>query len=141
MTRQRIWSWGALCLLLAWNTPTVFGEALQCAAGVAVEDDGASLLQDDVGLATPKPDATCTAVCNSGITVSCTASSCTAVNSSCPNQAGYVTCGSQTTYCPSCPPPLGCPGGVPTCTSTRQCALSCGGPGYGTCNNGCCYCY
>ncbi len=89
----------------------------------------------------PQPDATCTVVCSGGSVVSCTGSSCTGVNSACPSQQGYVQCNGVYTYCPSCPPP-GCPGGVPSCTSSKQCSITyCGGPGMGICNNGCCYCY
>ena len=49
--------------------------------------------------------ATCTASCGGGITVSCsTWGTCSAVNRSCPNQQGSVTCGATTTSCPqACP--------------------------------------
>ncbi len=89
----------------------------------------------------PTPDATCTATCSGGSTVSCGGTStCNAVNAACPSQQGYVTCGSTTTWCPACPPPPGCVG-VPACTSSKQCSITyCGGVGMGSCNNGCCYC-
>jgi hypothetical protein len=87
----------------------------------------------------PEPDATCTAVCHNGSTVSCTASSCSAVNASCPSQRGSVTCGATTTYCPACPS-AGCVG-VPACTTTYKCSITyCGGEGMGVCVSGCCYC-
>jgi hypothetical protein len=141
MRRQAILLLAAICVLLIGSTPTLWGQApVQCDAVQVVDDGGERLELDDV-VARPQPDATCTAVCNSGITVSCTGSSCSAVNASCPSQQGYVTCGTRTVYCPSCPPPPGCPGGVPACSSLSQCEDLCGGPGYGTCNNGCCYCY
>jgi hypothetical protein len=73
--------------------------------------------------------------------VSCSASSgtCSATDANCPTTRGYVTCNGVTTYC-SAACPVQC-NGVPTCSSTKQCSLYCGGPGYGVCSNGCCYCY
>lgn len=96
-------------------------------------------------------DATCTASCGSYPSVSCTTSgtgSCTAVDRNCAvGERGRVTCGSTTTYCPtcdetcsatalcggttvSCSAPL--PGG--TCSAVDQnCAM--GQQGYVTCNS------
>ncbi len=48
--------------------------------------------------------AMCTATCGTSPSVSCSASTCSAMNQSCPGQRGYVTCGSSTFYCPVCPP-------------------------------------
>lgn len=53
------------------------------------------------------PAANCSAVasCHDGSTRSCSGSStCTAVDSNCPNTRGYVRCDGATQYCPSCPP-------------------------------------
>lgn len=68
--------------------------------------------------------------CWDGSTVTCTGTSSSAVNSSCPSQRGYCTgTSSGTIYCPVCPT-----GG---CTATAQCAngstVSCTGAAAGDC--------
>ncbi len=49
--------------------------------------------------------AMCTALCGSSPSVSCSGSTCSAVNQSCPGQRGSVTCDGSTFYCPACPAP------------------------------------
>ena len=63
--------------------------------------------------------ASCTADCGSFPDVSCSASgSCTAVDRNCSaGQRGYVTCGSSTTYCPTC----GCTEGATRYVTTSSC--------------------
>lgn len=46
--------------------------------------------------------AVCTVDCGLYAPVSCTGSTCNAVNRSCPGEAGHVTCGTTTQYCPVC---------------------------------------
>jgi hypothetical protein len=76
-------------------------------------------------------NATCTAVCQYGGNVSCSGSSCSAVNQSCSAQRGYATCDGFTYYCAACPNPC----------NKKACDLSCGGPGYGYCTgSGICVC-
>jgi hypothetical protein len=68
----------------------------------------------------------CTAHCRDGSTRTCTGSSCSAVDYSCPNQSGY--CWSDLEgykYCPNTCPPQGCTascanagGGTVSCTSS-----------------------
>ncbi len=85
----------------------------------------------------PTPDATCTATCSGGSTVTCTGTACSAVDSACPSQRGYVTCGSTTIWCPACAPPPQCK----RCTSDEECGTTyCGGPDLGVCINRCCLC-
>lgn len=50
-------------------------------------------------------DSTCTADCGPYTDVSCSGTTCNAVNRSCPGERGHVTCGSSTYYCPVCDPP------------------------------------
>lgn len=88
------------------------------------------------------PKATCIANCWNGGTVMCTATSCTAVNGSCPGEPGHVTCGSTVVTCPTpcqtCPPSwctedcdADCPCGgsqicnASLCTSHCQCKIHC----------------
>ncbi len=112
---------------------------VSCEASMSVEADDVLAALPLATKPGPRPDATCTAVCHNGSTVSCTASSCSAVDASCPSQRGSVTCGGSTTYCPACPPPS-C-GGVPACSTTYKCSITyCGGEGMGVCVGGCCYC-
>lgn len=47
-------------------------------------------------------NAVCTADCGLYAPVSCSGSTCNAVNRNCPGEAGHVTCGTTTTYCPVC---------------------------------------
>lgn len=65
-----------------------------------------------------------TAFCHDGTTRHCysnsSATSCTAVDSSCPGQQGYVTCNGVTTWCPSCG---GC--GPGWCEGESDCAWNC----------------
>jgi hypothetical protein len=67
-----------------------------------------------------------TAYCWDGTTRSCqgnnSTTSCTAVDSNCPGQRGYVTCDGATTYCPTCPPGE-C--GEDWCQDEDNCASSC----------------
>jgi hypothetical protein len=46
--------------------------------------------------------ATCTALCGSSPSVTCTGSTCSAVNQSCTAQQGYVVCDGSYTFCPAC---------------------------------------
>ena len=46
--------------------------------------------------------ATCSAHCGSSPDVSCSGSACSAVDQSCPDQRGYVTCDGTTYNCPVC---------------------------------------
>lgn len=63
-------------------------------------------------------NATCTADCGAYPDVSCSISgSCTAVDRNCPNQRGYVQCGSTFKFCPECP----CPEGHHRYTQTGGC--------------------
>ncbi len=74
----------------------------------------------------------CSANCWDTGTVSCSGTSCSAVNGSCPGEPGHVTC-DTTTYtcpnpCPSCPPDW--------CTGEEACAIQCTGCEYNyTCND------
>jgi hypothetical protein len=93
-------------------------------------------------------DSVCTADCGPFTPVSCSASSCSAVNRSCP-EPGHVTCGTNTYYCPACPectdgqfktvtvgPTCGCEDGMSTPKDRYQCVGGqweyqfsfCGGP-------------
>ncbi|HEX7186274.1 MAG TPA: hypothetical protein VF756_30910 [Thermoanaerobaculia bacterium] len=49
-------------------------------------------------------NADCTASCGSYPPVSCSGSTCFAVDRSCPEQRGYATCDGVTYYCPVCTP-------------------------------------
>jgi hypothetical protein len=87
---------------------------------------------------------TSTANCWDGSTVTCTGTSSSAVNSSCPNQRGYCTgTTSGTIYCPVCSTGGGCTatavcanGSTVSCTGAtagdcfalRNCYADCGGP-------------
>lgn len=68
---------------------------------------------------------TATANCWDGTTRYCegnnSPASCTAVDSNCPGQQGYVTCDGATTWCPACEDP--CPPGW--CDGEEDCASSC----------------
>jgi hypothetical protein len=70
-----------------------------------------------------------------GNPVSCTGTACT-------GQPGYVVCDGILTMCTAAPPPPSSCNkpNVPSCSSERQCDMICGGPGYGACNQACCYC-
>ena len=77
-----------------------------------------------------KSACTATATCNGGVTVSCSGSgTCTAVDQNCPNQQGYVNCGSSWVSCPaSCPLEPNCHqydhgGCTYTWDSSRQCCV------------------
>jgi hypothetical protein len=81
-------------------------------------------------------DSFCQADCTQGADVSCSGTSCSAVNQNCPaGQQGYVVCDGNYTHCPTCPPPscgfiqckLGCscPGGVSICTNIQTCECEC----------------
>lgn len=77
-----------------------------------------------------------TANCWDGSTRSCqgynSTVSCTAVDSNCPGQRGYVTCDGTTTLCPACPPGS-C--GEDWCQDEDACAISCSPCDYTyTCN-------
>jgi hypothetical protein len=82
----------------------------------------------------------CTASCGGSATVSCSGSSCSAVDRNCGNnERGHVTCGTTTTYCAaSCSCDVVCTCGVPCfttpcvtgtdiqdCSSWGICATSC----------------
>ena len=76
-----------------------------------------------------------TAFCWDGSTRHCygnsSSVSCTAVDSNCPSQRGYVRCDGVTTYCPACP--VTCPEGW--CEGELDCAMSCSPCNYTyTCN-------
>ncbi len=85
----------------------------------------------------------CSAIadCWNGSTVSCSGgvgTTCSAIDSNCSSQRGYVRCGSSYTYCPSCP---SCSIEGFACSSNAWCAskcdLVCGLP-WGICTpNGC----
>lgn len=76
-----------------------------------------------------------TAFCWDGSTRHCYGNnstvSCTAVDSSCPSQRGYVTCDGVTTWCPPCPDT--CP--PDWCEGDSECAMNCAPCDYTyTCN-------
>jgi len=75
----------------------------------------------------------CTANCANGGTVSCSGSTCSAVNGSCPSEPGHVTCDGVTTSCSAC---TGCGEiGVDWCTGEDACAANCSPCDYTyTCN-------
>jgi hypothetical protein len=93
-------------------------------------------------------DSTCTAVCGLfSPNVSCSGSSCSAVNQSCPGEQGHVTCDGTTYYCAPCctdgqfknvtvGPICGCEDGMTTPKDHYQCIGGqwvyqysfCGGP-------------
>ncbi|HYO15718.1 MAG TPA: hypothetical protein VE685_21175 [Thermoanaerobaculia bacterium] len=70
-----------------------------------------------------------TARCWDGTTRRCdgnnSATSCTAVDSVCPTQRGYVTCDGGTQFCPECPTPGGCPSTWCTDQDEQNCAAGC----------------
>jgi hypothetical protein len=85
-----------------------------------------------------RPKATCTALCGDGSNVSCSGSSCTAVNANnCPTELGHVTCDGFTTTCGSSTCPI-C--GQNFCTGEDACAnTQCAGCEYTyTCNTTTC---
>lgn len=87
----------------------------------------------------PQEASTCTATADCGTypDVSCTGSgTCTAVDRNCPNQEGYVRCGSTYKFCPPCPcyvekhcpdgTLISCWGVVPECDGGEEfCYVSC----------------
>jgi hypothetical protein len=77
----------------------------------------------------------CTANCANGGTVSCSGTTCSAVNGSCPSEPGHVTCDGATTACSAC---TSC--GPTFCTGEDTCANStCAGCQYTyTCNETTC---
>lgn len=84
-----------------------------------------------------------TADCWDGSTVSCSGGAgvtCSAIDSSCSSQQGYVRCGSSYTYCPSCP---SCSMEGSPCTSSAHCAYKCNlicGIPWGICTPSGCSC-
>jgi hypothetical protein len=67
----------------------------------------------------------CTATCWDGSTRTCTGSSCSAVDSSCPSQQGYCWSNSGGySYCPPC----GCQSQGNACTHDAQCGTCAGEP-------------
>jgi len=84
----------------------------------------------------PIPPATCTASCAPYGSVSCSGSSCSAVDRNCSaGQCGYAKCGSTYYYCPSCPPPPPPPPSCSQCTGPSEC-----GETGGNLVNGICQC-
>jgi hypothetical protein len=87
------------------------------------------------------PTADCSALCCDDTEVSCSGSSCSAVDASCPSQRGYCwgsSSGYQ--YCPSCSSPQCTPPPCPApCSKNLQCTDYCGGPGFCS-GSGCCIC-
>lgn len=125
---KRLGIFAGLCLLLATSLsalPEDSGPAMALAADAAAEQEPES--QPAVGqacwnsqsaietVATGADDtgggtrATCTARCNNGSTVSCTASTCSAQDANCPTNNGWVRCNGVTTSCGSCPASGPCP--------------------------------
>lgn len=144
MNRPHVWLSVLVCVGLAWSAPLAQAQAEQCGTATTVATDSPDdLLNDEAGVARPQPDGFCsaTAGCSDGTSVSCstTVGSCTSYDAFCPSERGHVTCGSRSIYCAArCAST--CSGGTPACSSLSQCENLCGGPGYGICNNGCCYC-
>jgi hypothetical protein len=74
----------------------------------------------------PRTESVCTAHCWNGGTVTCTGTSCSAVDSACPGQRGSCWSNAEgTKYCPQCQQPQGCTascanagGGSVSCTSS-----------------------
>jgi hypothetical protein len=87
----------------------VFGLFLSVASIASAESKEEFLKSLSAAPIQASTQSTCTANCGTS-TVSCTGTSCTAVDSNCANKVrGRVTCGSTTTYCPPCsPPPTPC---------------------------------
>lgn len=73
--------------------------ALPALAAPAQCSDAPVLVSEDPGVIQAS---TCTADCGPFTDVSCSGSSCNAVNRSCPGEQGHVTCDGTTYYCPSC---------------------------------------
>lgn len=125
-------------LVLGW----LVAAAVPSAPTRAADNTAPAALTVAKSAGAPTPDSICTATawCNDGSTVSCSGNStCSATDANCPSTRGSVTCDGSTTYCAA-----SCPGqcnGAPQCSSSKQCWTYCGGPGYGVCSNGCCYCY
>jgi hypothetical protein len=79
----------------------------------------------------PVTSGTCTADCGDGSYVSCTGTSCSALDSSCPSQRGYCWSSAEGyKYCPICPYcdqfNCGCEGQA--CTKNSQCGTCDGNP-------------
>ena len=153
MRYLRLALFGSIALIFA-------SSALAASAPCAVETVGSAGLPGlAAGLDAPAPPAVetapvegpevsakaCSAVanCANGSSVSCStggSGTCQGVNASCPNERGYVRCGSQYTYCPSCP-------AQEFCAQGASCGLRIGGLcGYsgserGVCYQGACRCW
>jgi len=104
----------------------------QPSAPAVVGDLGFLFVAAGGGIEGPSAQSTCIALCQNGSSVSCSGTSCSAVDANCPTQRGYCTgTTSGTKYCPVC-----------TCSATATCPIggpvSCTGTG-GTCFafNGC----
>ena len=90
--------------------PVPAAQPLATPAGVNCSAPSTEQPLDEVLFASsgPQSNATCTADCYPFADVSCsTSGSCTAVDRNCPNQRGYVKCGTSYTFCPVCPCPEG----------------------------------
>ncbi len=65
----------------------------------------------------------CEASCGIDGTVSCSGTTCSATNRSCPSEQGHVTCDGNTTWCPTCP---SCSGAFCcACVNTGACFACC----------------
>ena len=108
--RRGVFALMAVCTLLF---------AASAAAGpldTALFAAGSSLCPAAIGPQNLQPaflavTAYCEADCWNDSTVSCSGTTCSAVDSSCPSQRGYVQCGTSTYYCPVCPTPACSPNG------------------------------
>lgn len=91
--RQAVFVLTAVCTLLM--AAPVAAASSSCPAATGLNDLEPAFLA---------PAAYCEASCWNDSTVSCSGTTCSAVDSACPSQRGYVQCGtSSPIYCPACP--------------------------------------
>jgi hypothetical protein len=113
---------GALVLML-FALPALAGpagEAADLRAAIFGAPDGVPAASKPGGPGGVGASSICTAHCQDGSTRTCTGTSCSAVDWSCPNQSGYCWSNSEGyKYCP-----------VPSCPQT--CTASCAGAGGGS---------
>lgn len=140
---------GSLPVLAATADPAAEALAAIFAPASAPDPGVPSQPQDAAKLPSITLTADCTAHCKDGSTVSCSGSSCSAIDSACSSgQRGSCTANGVTTYCPSCDctAMVACsPSGMASCLShyndcfeLKKCYAECDGvlhwcPSHGVC--------